>query len=808
MFQRKSFPYFRPAFLAIVVIFSSHMIRSAYFIRPAVLLGFFLLITFSVTFAQQSRKWRRSPATSLSIFNDSVTASAAEYMLHLEVLYQKMDSIQHESTLSPEVLMTAQKLKENDTILHFVNRSLLKYDQTLNLRNLEMLRILVEDVQRHLRRCAEKFKSSDLELTKLKLELGALRRDTLLRQLIRDSVVRKKFQPQLRDLRAKRRVTDSLLRNSLTTLNTLKTQTSAGSIMAGRLMSRLNTDLSSAGKRIFAKELNYLWEPATRVPGTGEDLKEVFKEEQQALNLYLSSAALNSLARWLIGLAFLLWVARNLRILKRADKTDTLKSYNITFLALQPIASAFVVVFSIAPLFDLHAPAAYVQVVQFLLLIALTFLYRRQWPRRLFYYWLGIVVMFLLFSATNHILVPAFWQRCAIIILNGSAVVLALLFLRALPRDLQLQRFMRVVLVLQIAMHIVAIICILYGRSTLSQMLGATSVFAITQVIGLSALVRILVEALLLQIHTSRIQNSLLNHFDPAPVIHNFRKPLLGLVLLMWLVVFATNLNIYDTVFTGVADFLDTPRNIGNTPFTVGNVVLFFLIIWLAHFIQRYVGYLLGDVGDDEGEGLAHRSKLLMTRLVLLAGGYLLAVAASGLPVDKITIVLGALGVGIGLGLQNIVSNFVSGIILIFDRPLKIGDSVEIGSHAGRVKEIGLRSSTLATEDGADIIIPNGDLLSQHIVNWTLGNTYKRIELTMTVDTTWDKDTITALVKEVIKSTEHVLHKREPVVLVENTKGSEFILRIFFWCEDVYKADVTQSEVRYQLYQEFRVKKG
>jgi len=179
----------------------------------------------------------------------------------------------------------------------------------------------------------------------------------------------------------------------------------------------------------------------------------------------------------------------------------------------------------------------------------------------------------------------------------------------------------------------------------------------------------------------------------------------------------------------------------------------------------------------------------------------LVAVAASGLPVDKITIVLGALGVGIGLGLQNIVNNFVSGIILIFDRPLKVGDSIELGGHAGRVKEIGLRSSTVTTIDGADVIIPNGDVLSQHIVNWTHNNPYKRIDIDMEVETTEDKDSLAAMIKTIIQSSEFVLEKREPVVLLEKVKDKGVSLKIYFWCEDFYKSELAKSDVWYKIYQ-------
>ncbi|HTF20581.1 MAG TPA: mechanosensitive ion channel domain-containing protein, partial [Chryseolinea sp.] len=662
------------------------------------------------------------------MFADSASATEAEYMLHLEGIYQKLDSIQGETKLGPEIMNAGSKLSDTDTVINFVERSLSLYDQTLNLRNLEMLKILLANVQRDLRGYNADFKERYEELEALRAKMRLFRRDTLIRQLYRDTVARQRFMIQLSGVRSRRRTTDSLLRSSLTTINTFKRQASAGSIRSAQLTGQLENQLSTAGAKIFSKEMNYLWEPRTEGTVKHETIGKLFADDERALDLYFATSSENRFIRWIIGVAFLWWVMRNLRFLKREDKLATLKKYDITYLPQQPIASAFAVIFSIAPLFDLHAPGAYAQFVQFLMLIALTFLYRRQWPRPMFLSWIGVIVLFLLFTFTSHILVPSIWQRFFIILMNIGGAALALQFLRVLPPNIQLRRFIKLVLFLQIGMYVLAVIFNVAGRITLSQMLGATSIFAITQVMGLSALMEILIEALLLQIHTSRTRNHLDHAFDHTFIVYNFRKPLLWVVVVMWLIVFTSNLNLYDNLYIRITEFLNEPRYVGSISFSFGSILLFFLIIWFAHFLQRYVGYVLGDVGDDDSEGLAHRSKLLVTRLIVLSAGYLLAVSASGLPVDRITIVLGALGVGIGLGLQNIVNNFVSGIILIFDRPLKVGDSVEVGSHSGRVKEIGLRSSTLATTDGADIIIPNGDVLSQHIVNWTLGNTFRRID--------------------------------------------------------------------------------
>ena len=268
------------------------------------------------------------------------------------------------------------------------------------------------------------------------------------------------------------------------------------------------------------------------------------------------------------------------------------------------------------------------------------------------------------------------------------------------------------------------------------QIFSSTATYAFIQTVALLVFKQSVTEAFLLQIQSSRIRKEYPENFEPGAIVKGISRMVIFCSVVIWLVVFATNLNLFNVLSVKVAELLSkTPRIIGSFSFTLGGVILFLAIIWIANFLQKYIAYFFGDIGDDAAfNNKSHRSRLLITRLVLLIGGFLLAVAASGLPVDRITVILGALGVGIGLGLQSIVNNFVSGIILIFDRTLRIGDTVEIGDRKGRVKEISVRSSTLLTPDGAEVIIPNGDILSHNIVNWTLSNNNIRIEVSFTVD--------------------------------------------------------------------------
>jgi small-conductance mechanosensitive channel len=150
---------------------------------------------------------------------------------------------------------------------------------------------------------------------------------------------------------------------------------------------------------------------------------------------------------------------------------------------------------------------------------------------------------------------------------------------------------------------------------------------------------------------------------------------------------------------------------------------------------------------------------------------------------DKITIIIGALGVGIGFGLQTIVNNLVSGIILAFEKPIEIGDQIEVGGRLGKVKEIGIRSSKLATFEGAEVIIPNGDLLSQHVVNWTLSHNHRRVEIIVGVSYGSQLAQAKEVLEKILLENENVDKSPAPAVLVHQFNSSSIDFRLLFWTD-------------------------
>ena len=160
-------------------------------------------------------------------------------------------------------------------------------------------------------------------------------------------------------------------------------------------------------------------------------------------------------------------------------------------------------------------------------------------------------------------------------------------------------------------------------------------------------------------------------------------------------------------------------------------VVAFAAATWLAYWLARTVRLVLSEdilprLALPIGVG---GSISALSYYSILFLGLLAALAASGFQVGQLTIIFGALGVGIGIGLQDVVRNFVSGLIILFERPIRRGDTVDVAGMSGVVSDIGLRATIVTTFEGAEVVVPNGMLMADKMVNWTLSGARRRIDI-------------------------------------------------------------------------------
>jgi small-conductance mechanosensitive channel len=214
-----------------------------------------------------------------------------------------------------------------------------------------------------------------------------------------------------------------------------------------------------------------------------------------------------------------------------------------------------------------------------------------------------------------------------------------------------------------------------------------------------------------------------------------------------------------------------------------GDVLAFIATVWVAFLVSRFVRFVLEEDVYPRlpmGRGLPYAISSLLHYLILLLG-FLAAIGAMGVDLNRVTLLTGALGVGVGFGLQTIVNNFVSGIILLLERPIQVGDAIQMTDLDGEVRRIGIRSTTVHTWRGAEVIVPNASLISGNLTNWTLSDRTRRFELLVGVAYGTDPQRVIDLLRDAAASVPGVLTNPAPVVLFESFGDSALNFEVRAW---------------------------
>jgi small-conductance mechanosensitive channel len=267
--------------------------------------------------------------------------------------------------------------------------------------------------------------------------------------------------------------------------------------------------------------------------------------------------------------------------------------------------------------------------------------------------------------------------------------------------------------------------------------------------------------------------------------------------VLLWLWGVLNLFQIWDPFVRYSIEMLEAPWTIGTFSISIGDILAFVIAIWISVKISQFTRFVLEqDIMPhlELPRGVAPNISMLV-HYSILAIGFLIAIAAAGFQLDRLTLIVGALGVGIGFGLQNLVNNFVSGLILVFERPIKIGDTIDIGTLRGEVRRIGIRSSTVRTLEGAEVIVPNGNLISNEVINWTLSDRMRRIEVAIGVKYGTDPEAVLEILNRVAHEHDDVLDYPEPSALFKAHGESSLDFVVRFWTKKFDEWLRIQSDV-------------
>jgi small-conductance mechanosensitive channel len=244
----------------------------------------------------------------------------------------------------------------------------------------------------------------------------------------------------------------------------------------------------------------------------------------------------------------------------------------------------------------------------------------------------------------------------------------------------------------------------------------------------------------------------------------------------------------------------------GSLRLSLGDILAFALTVWAAFLLSAFLRFLLEEEVYPRlslGRGLPSALSSLLHYAVLLAG-FLFALAALGVDLTKVTILAGAFGVGIGFGLQNVVNNFVSGLLVLLERRIDVGDAVQIGEVSGRMQQMGMRACTVRTWEGAEVIVPNAILTSDKVTNWTLSDRRRRIDVAVGVAYGTPPAKVLDLLLAVARAHPQVLSEPAPVALFLGFGESALRFEMRVWTERFDFWVQTQSELAVALYAALR----
>ena len=424
------------------------------------------------------------------------------------------------------------------------------------------------------------------------------------------------------------------------------------------------------------------------------------------------------------------------RLQKSIAKKDEKYVSRTRILMSKPIATSLMITFTITLIYYTNIPQVIRSLNAVLILVPMTLLITHNIHRviRKYIYLLLSFVLIMVFHDLTY-REDLFNRLLMLIVCSGSFISIVFMI-----RDRSIQELANGNISRQILYHLLYIVGLMMGIATVTNIFGGVFM---AEYFGISTLysiiTAILVYSFILVINGILIMIIYSKGISSLTVIKNFgptvEKRITGFVTLagwsIWVLLVLREFTINDEVFDWFNRVFVAPINIGSTQISLLNIFLFFFIIWLTVTISRIIRFFLeGDVFT--------RLKLkkgvpgaisLMLRITIITIGFLIAIAAAGVQMEKLAILLGAFGVGIGFGLQNIFNNLISGIILAFERPINEGDIIEVGALMGVVKEIGIRSSIIKTYDGSEVIVPNGNLISNELINWTLSDQRRRGEV-------------------------------------------------------------------------------
>lgn len=646
------------------------------------------------------------------------------------------------------------------------------------------------------------------QLNTFRYKLDSLLSIPALFKFSNDSAVLTRYIGQIKVVAYQYHPIDSLLKQDLLRTTALLNRTNLLVFNLQISQEEISAYQQDMARNSFKREFANIWDSAVYSRPFKEILQQAEAKGMLTLIFYLE----NNVGKLFVVLLLILCSFLYIRSLKSIYKEQDLLTDNFEgkLVLRYPLLSAILLVLNVSQFMFISPPFVLNVIIWTLSCLCLTVMFRafitRYWMRT----WLLMVVFFLVAALDNLILQASRPERWLVLIISTvGSVAGAVIMITGKKQELR-EKLIVLAIGLMVLLEFGSTLANIFGRYNLAKTLFIGGFLNVVIAILFLWTVRLINEGLFLAFSVYKEQDKKLFYLNFDKVGKKVPMSFYFLLVFGWILLLGRNFAGFESVVNPVQDFFAIERTLGEYTFTINGLLLFFFIMGVSVVTSQVVSFFASDkhlVHDKQGkknvmQGIG--SWLLLIRIVILSVGLFLAIAAVGIPLDRITIVIGALGVGIGFGLQNIVNNLVSGLIIAFEKPVNVGDVVDIGGQAGTMKSVGFRSSVITTWDGADVVMPNGDLLSSHLINWSLAGNKRRVFIPLGIDYDSDLPVVKTLVSQILEEEQRILKKPSYAVLYDSFSESSIDMKIYFWVRDFKEAALIKSDIVTAINEKFK----
>ncbi len=645
-------------------------------------------------------------------------------------------------------------------------------------------------------------------LTGYRSRIDSLLSDPVIYNFPKDSVALTKYLARLRVIVSQGNPADNALNATLDSVRILQNDIDSELFTLKTAYERIESYRDRLAAINFNREFADLWHHPASYRPFPEILRFSLAKEKLALEFYLQE----NLFKVFVLLCISILVYLGLVSLKRQFKEDgqSQEELDQKLILKHPVATSLIIVLSVFQFVFLNAPFIFSFFIWSIEIICLLILLKKHITSFWFNFWIILSGLFLLACLDNFILQASRTERWMMAGLAGAGIVFGLFFLFNRRRNDLRERSILLFIRFLVLAEILSLAFNVFGRYNLSKILLIAGYTGAVNAILFLWVVRLINEGLALG-------SSLYRYPERRSFYINFNRlgnkvPLVLYILLTvgWSVLVGRQFYAFKRIAVPFGEFLRKERTLGDYNFSINGLVLFFLIAGCSMILSKVISFFAADPQAIHSHTAQSSKKasigswILIIRICIVSLGLFLAFAAVGLPLDKITIVLGALSVGIGLGLQGLVSNLVSGLIIAFEKPVNVGDQIEVSGKSGVMKSIGFRSSTVSLGDGSSLIVPNGDLLNNHVINWSASRDAKKLVIPICIAYGSDLKLVKTLLEEIVNSDERILKTPAAIAVPKGFGEHSINVDLVVWIKGLREALAITGSIIMEIDKVFR----